>query len=412
VRRAFLPVLAFCLGVAPQAPSVAGPVPLATPICMSKVTPPILRDAAAAVSAAMGSLDRDLAADAKALANQDLAGAAARRILEEFLATHPGSGPIATLGPDGATRLAEPNEPRPGAATVLGGQVDVQTLMRTRQPVLSGFVGEGPGQAAVTLAYPVRSADGQVPGALALLVSTPSLLGPPLVTVLQGLPVEVWVMQPDGRILYDADRPEVGRLLLTDPAYQSFPELLDLGRRIGAEPEGCGSYRYAAAGTEAPVHKDAWWVTVSLHGTDWRVVSVHPSEPPSNASAGRPFSPSALRALAVDPALIADLRAGRRDAVMARFADLAAAHTGIYSLTWIDAGAINRFGYPRNDSLVDVDLKTQTDPASMAIVKAVADHAALVVEDPLIEGGTARYTLAPVMDGAVYLGSLLWIKRL
>ncbi len=412
MRRPILSILACCLGAAPLYASAAEPARLATPVCMSRTTPLVLSDAAAAVTSALAALDRDLAATAGTLARQDLAGPAARHALEQFLVAHPETGPISTLGPDGATLLVQPDDRQPGSGAGRREPPDFATVQRTGQPVMSGFVGEGPGQAAVVLAYPVPAADGQLPGAVSLLFSTPALLGPPLQRLLKGLPVEVWVMQPDGRILYDADRPEVGRLLLTDPAYQSFPALLDLGRRIGAEPEGCGSYEYPAAGTGTPVHKDAWWVTVGLHGTDWRVLSVHPSAPADTAPAGAPFSQSALRTLARDPALIADLREGRRDAAMTRFADLAANHTGIYSLTWIDAQAVNRFGYPRGDSLVDVDLKTQTDPASIAIVKAIADRAALVVEEPLVEGGNARYTLAPVMDGADYLGSLLWIERL
>jgi hypothetical protein len=105
-------------------------------------------------------------------------------------------------------------------------------------------MGGAPGDAAVVLAQPVLGSDNQLLGALGLTVATRQLIGPPLADILKGLPVEIWVMQPDGRILYDVDSAEIGRLLMSDLAYQSFPELLDLGRRIAADPEGCGTYAY------------------------------------------------------------------------------------------------------------------------------------------------------------------------
>ncbi len=149
-------------------------------------------------------------------------------------------------------------------------------------------------------------------------------------------------------------------MLFSDPAYQPFPELLQLGKRITAEPEGRGAYSYFKAGTRDPISKDAWWVNVTVHGRAWRLVSIHPSE---KTGMGPP------------------------------------------------AGAVNRFGYPPENSLFDVDLRKQTDAASRVIVPAIENRKQLVYSGPLVEGGQARYSLMPVMNGRTYLGSLLWIQK-
>lgn len=83
----------------------------------------------------------------------------------------------------------------------------------------------------------------------------------------------------------------------------------------------------------------------------------------------------------------------------------------MYNLSWIDAKAVNRFGYPRQNSLFEVDLKTQTDAASVAIVSAIEQRKELEYVGALVEGGRARYCLGPVLDGLKYIGSLLWIQK-
>ena len=66
-------------------------------------------------------------------------------------------------------------------------------------------------------------------------------------------------------------------MLFTDPLYQPFPKLIALGRRIAAEPSGTGFYSFFKEGTDRPVRKEAWWVSLTMHGMTWRLVSIHPA---------------------------------------------------------------------------------------------------------------------------------------
>lgn len=108
-----------------------------------------------------------------------------------------------------------------------------------------------------------------------MLIRPESLLSYVLTPVLRGMPVEAFVMQTDGRILYDDDREEVGRMLFDDPMYKPFPQLLAIATMASREKTGSGSYDFMQKGSENIVKKDVHWTTVGLHGTEWRLVVMH-----------------------------------------------------------------------------------------------------------------------------------------
>jgi len=318
-----------------------------------------------------------------------------------------------TISPEGIMLLVEPAPYRSVEGTDISGQEQIQTLLHTRQPVMSRVFRTVEGVAAVDVEHPVISTDGRYLGSVSAIFQPWVLIGKCVNHLIAGIPVEIWAMQPDGMIIFDADRHEVGRMLFSDPLYQPYPKLLQLGRRIAAEPEGSGSYSFFKAGTDDMVQKDASWVSLTLHGMEWRLVSVHPAESAGMApSAGtRPFSRDALHALASEAALIQVLARGEQEKAMTRLKQVAMAHKDIYSLSFIDAGAVSRFGYPRENSFFNVDLRKQTGAASAAIVTAIENQKELSYSGPLVEGGQARYLLMPVVAGQKYLGALLWIQK-
>jgi len=76
-------------------------------------------------------------------------------------------------------------------------------------------------------------------------------------------------------LLYDEDSSQIGRNLLEDPFYESFPSLLELvEQRIMTERSGHGSYSFfqETGGNKAEVTKECYWTTAVLHGTEWRLV--------------------------------------------------------------------------------------------------------------------------------------------
>ena len=43
------------------------------------------------------------------------------------------------------------------------------------------------------------------------------------------------VLQTDGRVLYDTDQAQIGRMMFEDPLYTDHPDLLDAAQRVVAE---------------------------------------------------------------------------------------------------------------------------------------------------------------------------------
>jgi len=88
-----------------------------------------------------------------------------------------------------------------------------------------------------------------------------------------GTSCQVMIIQTDGRVLYDTDPTQVGRLTFEDPLYADYPDLLDVARRVADERYGTATYGFAADGEEA-VQKKTAWTTTGLHGTEWRVAVI------------------------------------------------------------------------------------------------------------------------------------------
>ena len=97
---------------------------------------------------------------------------------------------------------------------------------------------------AIDFEYPVFSGEKGFIGSVSMLFRPESFIRSIIQDAIKGSPFDVWVMERNGRILYDPDEAELGRDLFTDPIYRPFPQLISLGKRIAQERSGSGSYRF------------------------------------------------------------------------------------------------------------------------------------------------------------------------
>lgn len=166
-------------------------------------------------------------------------------------------------------------------------------------------------------------------GTVNVLIRPETMLAAIISPVVQGMPVDVWLKQKDGRILYDPEATEVGRMLFEDPVYKPYPQLLALGTLIAREKSGTGRYEFLGWGLQKPVMKDAYWTTVGLHGTEWRLVVIH-------VRAGHSLSPGKNLG---KPGKVSDADVLRTLAGSAEIMNVLAASTlhgsGLYSWTFI-----------------------------------------------------------------------------
>lgn len=84
--------------------------------------------------------------------------------------------------------------------------------------------------------------------------------------------VELVVMEPAGRLLFDDDTKEIGRLLFEDPLYSEYESLLKLGRAMQQNRSGKGDYIFESRGGEQKTLKTASWDSIEIFGTQWRVL--------------------------------------------------------------------------------------------------------------------------------------------
>ncbi|MBN1455803.1 MAG: hypothetical protein JW945_06110 [Methanomicrobia archaeon] len=378
--------------------------------------PLVLLTLQAAIQTVLDRMDTDLATAAEQLARTGLESDETRVILNELCEKHLYVIDCCTVDQTGTILVVEPDAYQESEGRDISDQKHVIQLHETQKPVLSRAFRAVEGFDAAALQWPVFAPDGELSGSASMLIRPESLLATVIAPAVQGFPVDLWVMQPDGLILYDPDREEIGRNLFTDPLYQPYPELLALGTEIAANTSGSGSYTFLGRGMSAPVEKSASWVTVGLHGTDWRVVATQVVVGDASAvhrglpELGLLSTEAALRALTQNDELQRALVAGDRNETLDIFQQFYETNPGLYAIQWADASCINRFGYPEENSLTNYDCRTGRTPASERLVTAIEAREATSFEAPLVEGNTGRFVVAPLYAGDEYLGVVYTIQ--
>jgi hypothetical protein len=172
----------------------------------------------------------------------------------------------------GVLRQVEPGDYRNLENADVSKRDHVAAMLETRNPVFGSGYSSLEGFLAVDLARPLFDDKRNFIGSIGVSIR-PELLIDRLLKASATPPgYELWIMQTDGMIIFDADREEIGRMLFSDPMYADYSSLLQLGKTIASEPTGKGSYIFPAPGTKEKVIKNVVWQTVRLHGREWRVV--------------------------------------------------------------------------------------------------------------------------------------------
>lgn len=237
--------------------------------------PPALREARQKVMAEFDRLDEGLRQAAKVLGTTGLTGEKARPALAKLCTDFDYAADCAAIDLQGRMVTIEPAPYRQFEGKDISSQEQIKRIVKTGKPVLSKVFRSVEGFPAADAEYPVISPGGQRLGSVSILFQPEKLLGKILVPLLAGIPVDIWVMEKEGLILYDVDSPEIGLNLFTSKLYQPYAGLIRLGRRVAAAPEGNGVYKFRSGSSSVVVRKKAFWQSVALYGTEWRLVAIH-----------------------------------------------------------------------------------------------------------------------------------------
>lgn len=92
------------------------------------------------------------------------------------------------------------------------------------------------------------------------------------------------------------------------------------------------------------------------------------------------------------------------------FVDFYSEHDGLYSIQWVNAQGINRYGYPEENSLINFDMKTLKTASAKSMLRALSDKKESSFDSPLMEGKTGVFFMVPVFEGGDYLGMIYTIR--
>ena len=172
----------------------------------------------------------------------------------------------------GFLRYIEPGEYKNFENTDISNQEHIIAMRKKPTPQFTSGFTAVEGFLAVIIAHPLYNSGKHFAGRINLVIRPELLIDSLLKKNTIPDDYELWIMQPDGMIIYDQDKDEIGKMLFNDPIYSDYGNLLELGKKIASIPAGEGSYIFPAPESKEKVIKNAIWQTVRLHNREWRVV--------------------------------------------------------------------------------------------------------------------------------------------
>ena len=374
--------------------------------CAESLPLPLLQ-AQQQTGAEFSRIDADLSQTAKKLGQYGLTGIAARLSLRDLCGRFSYAIDCTAVNAQGIMVTIEPAPFSRLENSDISQQPQIRKILKTHHAVLSPVFHTVEGIDAVDAEYPVISPDGQYIGSVSFLFSPESLLELKISPITQGLPVHIWAMEPGGRILYDRDNAQIGLNLFGSELYRPYLQLISLGRDIAMSPEGTGVYEFISPITKEQVKNKADWQSVSLFGSEWRLVSTYAQ--PKNIHGRTTALPTeklrqALDVLLKNPALIEALKTDNAQMTLSMFKEFYDNTPGIYSIQWVNASIVNRFGFPLENSLSNYDFKDERNDSDTVFANLVGKQLPAEFVSRLFEGTDGRFLLAPVFDQNDYLG--------
>jgi hypothetical protein len=177
------------------------------------------------------------------------------------------------ISSQGILQYIEPAQFRSSEGVDINQQAHIIKIRQTRKPVLSGSFYAVEGFWSVTYAHPILQ-DTSFLGSLFLLVKPELFLKSIITPYTQGTNENYWVMEKGGRIIYDPDTMEIGRNLFQDTLYASFPQLITAGHAIDSQDNGQTTYQFYDTGIHNIVTRVAFWTTINIYGTEWKLVYI------------------------------------------------------------------------------------------------------------------------------------------
>lgn len=227
------------------------------------------------VNTKLAELEATMKTACQQLSSAGLTGSQADAVLSETAASDPLIVSAATTD----TKDVLVNVKPANYSYIIGDDITLQeqqmAMRQTMQPAMSNVIMLVQGFPGVVVVAPIFDAQDQFMGALSLVIQPSQLINQSIAST-GATTYSMWAMQSNGTLIYDPDPAQQGKNLLTDPIYADYPEVQEFTRQVAAQQSGYGTYQYYVKNLDQTqnqvVSKEAYWITVGIYGTEWRLV--------------------------------------------------------------------------------------------------------------------------------------------
>ena len=380
---------------------------------MQDETPSSLLKIKNRVESVLVEMDKDLAETTQKLSLIGIEGEGTRNTLRDLSARHPYAVDCCLVDLDGIITIMEPDPYNKFEGADISDQEHIIQLRKEKNPVLSKAFRAVEGYTAVVFEYPVFSQKKELLGSVNMLIRPELFLREIILPEIKGIPIDVWIMQPDGYILYDLDAEEIGRNLFEDELYRPFTELLEIGKKISKEKQGSGKYSFFDEGFSKKVVKKTHWTTLEFYGTQWKIVMTQKEN--QDESSKRTLSglgiksyKENLQTFSKDADLLKLISENDKDKIIEKFKEFYEANKGIYNVQWLDQNYTTRFGFPPEHSLDNYHFSEKND-AERIYIDVINARLATSFESDVFERNKGYFQLYPLNYNEQYFGMIYYI---
>lgn len=234
----------------------------------------LLEKARDEIEMTLHNMDKNVSEKAKKMSGIELAGKNADTLLRELFESTPYSFDCITIDTHGVVKNVYPQKYSDIIGEDICEQPQIQRLHSTREPVMSEVIQAVEGIRGIDLEHPIFDDNDEFIGSLSILF-VPDFFGKVLSRKMSNFPIEMWVMQKDGTIVYDDKEDEIGLNVLDDQADGVNPSFIKVMRNMAATANGNGTYTLDDNENKMDVTKKVNWTTIAMHGTEFRLALTH-----------------------------------------------------------------------------------------------------------------------------------------
>ncbi|RZB32068.1 MAG: branched-chain amino acid transport system substrate-binding protein [Desulfobacteraceae bacterium Eth-SRB1] len=234
----------------------------------------LLENARQEINKIFQHIDQDVKKTSEKLSVYGLTGKEVNKALQNLFERNEYVYDCTTIDAKGIIKNVYPKKYEKIIGADISKQPQIARLHKTNEPVVSEAIDTVEGFLGFDLEHPIFDENGEFIGSLSVLTE-PNFFDRIISQKVANFPVEMWIMQKDGTVIYDVNEEEIGQNLFTDEIYAPYKSLIKLAIEMSITPHGSGGYSFLDKKLDKTVEKKIIWTTIAMHGTEVRLALAH-----------------------------------------------------------------------------------------------------------------------------------------